>query len=99
MLAFVMGFRRFHFYGYDFFYPEDTDPATIKQSLMRVNLGADQRSFLTTGELVAAMQDLGQWNKWLVENRISVTFHGEGAGALIWEQTVNNYQAPTEYPF
>jgi hypothetical protein len=99
MLAFVMGFRRFHFYGYDFFYPEDTDKDTIKQQLMRVNLGADQRSFLTTGELVAAMQDLGQWNKWLVENRITVTFHGEGAGALIWEQTVNNYQAPQEYPF
>ena len=99
MLAFVMGFRRFEFYGYDFFYPEDTDKDTVKQSLMRVNLGADQKSYLTTGELVAAMQDLGQWNRWLVENRINVTFHGEGAGAAIWEQTVNNYQAPTEYPF
>ncbi len=99
MLAFVMGFRRFEFYGYDFFYPEDTDPATVKQQLMRVNLGADQRSFLTTGELVAAMQDLGQWNRWLVDNRITVKFHGEGAGALIWEQTVNNYQQPEEFPF
>ena len=99
MLAFVMGFRRFEFYGYDFFYPEDTDKADIKQSLMRVNLGADQKSYLTTGELVAAMQDLGQWNRWLVENRINVVFHGEGAGAAIWEQTVNNYDAPTEYPF
>jgi len=99
MLAFVMGFRRFEFYGYDFFYPEDTVKDDIKQSLMRVNLGADQKSYLTTGELVAAMQDLGQWNRWLVENRINVTFHGEGAGAAIWEQTVNNYNAPTEYPF
>jgi hypothetical protein len=26
-------------------------------------------------------------------------FHGGGAGAAIWEQTVNNYNAPTEYPF
>ena len=99
MLAFVMGFRRFEFYGYDFFYPEDTVKDDIKQSLMRVNLGADQKSYLTTGELVAAMQDLGQWNRWLVENRINVVFHGEGAGAAIWEQTVNNYNAPTEYPF
>ena len=99
MLAFVMGFRRFEFYGYDFFYPEDTDKADIKQSLMRVNLGADQKSYLTTGELIAAMQDLGQWNRWLVENRINVKFHGEGAGAAIWNQTVNNYEAPTEYPF
>ena len=99
MLAFVMGFRRFEFYGYDFFYPEDTDKDSIKQSLMRVTLGADQKSYLTTGELVAAMQDLGQWNKWLVDNRINVTFHGDGAGAAIWSQTVNNYQAPTEYPF
>lgn len=99
MLAFVMGFRRFEFYGYDFFYPENTKQDDIKQSLMKVNLGKDQRSFLTTGELVAAMQDLGQWNKWLVENRINVKFHGEGAGAAIWEQTVNNYKAPEEYPF
>ena len=99
MLAFVMGFRRFEFYGYDFFYPENTDKDSIKQSLMRVTLGADQKSYLTTGELVAAMQDLGQWNRWLVENRISVTFHGDGAGAAIWNQTVNNYEAPTEYPF
>ena len=99
MLAFVLGFRRFEFYGYDFFYPEDTDKDTVKQSLMRVSLGADQKSYLTTGELVAAMQDLGQWNRWLVENRINVVFHGDGAGAAIWEQTVNNYDAPTEYPF
>lgn len=99
MLAFVMGFRRFEFYGYDFFYPEDTNQGDVKQSLMRVTLGAEQKSYLTTGELVAAMQDLGQWNKWLVENRISVTFHGDGAGKTIWEQTVNNYTSPEEYPF
>jgi hypothetical protein len=99
MLAFVMGFRRFDFYGYDFFYPEETKQDDVKQSFMKVTLGADQKSYLTTGELVAAMQDLGQWNKWLVENRINVTFHGDGAGAAIWQQTVNNYTAPTEYPF
>jgi hypothetical protein len=98
MLAFVMGFRRFEFYGYDFFYPEDAKQEDIKQSLMKVTLGVDKH-FLTTGELVAAMQDLGQWNKWLVDNRISVKFHGEGAGGVIWKQTVNNYTAPTEYPF
>ena len=99
MLAFVMGFRRFEFYGYDFFYPEDTKQDDVKQSFMKVSLGKDQKSYLTTGELVAAMQDLGQWNKWLVDNRISVKFHGDGAGSAIWEQTVNNYTAPTEYPF
>jgi hypothetical protein len=99
MLAFVMGFRRFEFYGYDFFYPENTTSETVKQSLMRVNLGAEQRAFLTTGELIAAMQDLAQWNKWLVDNRISVTFHGDGAGTVIWHQTINAYTAPQEYPF
>lgn len=99
MLAFVMGFRRFEFYGYDFFYPEDTKQDDVKQSFMRVSLGADQKSYLTTGELVAAMQDLGQWNKWLVDNRISVKFHGDGAGGAIWDTTVNNYTAPEEYPF
>ena len=99
MLAFVLGFRRFEFYGYDFFYPEDTATETVKQSLMRVNLGAEQRAFLTTGELIAAMQDLAQWNKWLVDNRISVTFHGDGAGTVIWHQTINAYVPPQEYPF
>lgn len=98
MLAFVMGFRRFEFYGYDFFYPENTTQEGIKQKLMRITLGTDKH-FLTTGELVAAMQDLGQWNQWLVNNRISVKFHGEGAGAAIWEQTVNNYSSPEEYSF
>jgi len=98
MLAFVMGFRRFEFYGYDFFYPENTTQEGIKQKLMKITLGADKH-FLTTGELVAAMQDLGQWNQWLVNNRISVKFHGEGAGAAIWEQTVNNYSSPEEYSF
>ena len=98
MLAFVMGFRRFEFYGYDFFYPEDVKQEDIKQSLMKITLGAD-RQFLTTGELIAAMQDLGQWNKWLVDNRISVKFHGEGAGGAIWDTTVNNYTPPGEYPF
>jgi hypothetical protein len=99
MLAFVLGFRRFEFYGYDFFYPEDTATETVKQSFMRVNLGAEQRAFLTTGELIAAMQDLAQWNKWLVDNRISVTFHGDGAGTVIWHQTINAYVPPQEYPF
>jgi hypothetical protein len=98
MLAFVMGFRRFEFYGYDFFYPENTVQDDIKQKLMKVTLGVDKH-FLTTGELVAAMQDLGQWNKWLVDNRITVKFHGQGAGAAIWDQTVNNYTPPAEYPF
>lgn len=99
MLAFVMGFRRFEFYGYDFFYPEDTPADALKQPLMRVNLGAEQRAFLTTGELIAAMQDLGQWNRWLIENRITVKFHGDGAGSAIWNQTTNNYAPPGEYPF
>jgi len=98
MLAFVMGFRRFEFYGYDFFYPENTVQDDIKQKLMKVTLGVDKH-FLTTGELVAAMQDLGQWNKWLVDNRISVKFHGEGAGGAIWDTTVNNYTPLEEYPF
>jgi len=98
MLAFVMGFRRFEFYGYDFFYPEDVKQEDIKQSLMKITLGADKQ-FLTTGELIAAMQDLGQWNKWLVDNRISVKFHGEGAGGAIWDTTVNNYTPLEEYPF
>lgn len=99
MLAFTLGFRRLEFYGYDFFYPADTKPELIKQPLMKVQVGEDQREFLTTGELVAAMQDLGQWNRWLVDNRLSVTFHGNGAGTSIWNSTVKNYIQPAEYPY
>jgi len=100
MLAFSLGFRRFDFYGYDFFYPEGTAQDSIKQPLMRIFVGDDQeRGFLTTGELVAAMQDLGQWTRWLLENRIGVTFHGPGAGSAVWRSTVKNYQPPAEYPY
>lgn len=98
MLAFIFGFRRFEFFGFDFFYPADTDPAKVKQKLMKIQLGNDQREFLTTGELIAAMQDLGNWNKWMVENQLTVTFHGDGAGAIIWQQTVPNYKVPAEWP-
>lgn len=99
MLAFVMGFRRFEFYGYDFFYPAEAEQGEIKQSLMRVALGKEQAEFLTTGELIAAMQDLGHWNGWLMENRISVKFHGPGAGSVIWRDTTGDYKNPPEYPF
>lgn len=99
MLAFTMGFRRFEFFGYDFFYPADTPASQLKQSLMKVAIGDDAKEFLTTGELVAAMQDLGQWNKWLVSNNLSVTFHGDGAGTHIWNSTVKRYNPPQEYPF
>jgi len=98
MLAYAFGFRRFEFYGYDFFYPEDTDPSTVKQQLMKIKLGKDDRQYLTTGELVAAMQDLGQWNKWMVDNALTVQFHGDGAGSAIWQQTVNNYKPLAEWP-
>lgn len=99
MLAFTMGFRRFEFFGYDFFYPEGTDQTKVKQSLMKVQVGDGSKEFLTTGELVAAMQDLGQWNKWLVSNHLSVKFHGDGAGTHIWNSTVKQYKPPAEYPF
>jgi hypothetical protein len=99
MLAFTMGFRRFEFFGYDFFYPADTPATQLKQALMKVTLGDNAKEFLTTGELVAAMQDLGQWNKWLVSNGLSVTFHGDGAGTHIWNSTVKRYTPPQEYPF
>jgi hypothetical protein len=99
MLAFTMGFRRFDFYGYDFYYEEGTDPSKLKQQLMQVMVGPNQQKFWTTGELVAAMQDLGHWVKWMVDNRLSVKFHGTGAGAAIWASTVKNYESPGEYPY
>ncbi len=99
VIAFVMGFRRYDFYGYDFYYPTGTKQADVKQQLLEVGVGPDHRRFLTTGELVAAMQDLGTWVKWMVENRLTVNFHGDGAGAIIWQTTAPGYQAPGEYPF
>lgn len=112
MLAFVMGFRRFSFYGYDFFYEEGTSQEHIKQELMRIDIQGGQQpgeiimsmgkadggvGFLTTGELVAAMQDLGQITKWLMQNQLSVRFVGDGAGAQIWHYASASYVAPGEY--
>ncbi len=114
MLAFVMGFRRLTFYGYDFFYEEDTKQEDIKQELMRISIEGGAQpgeiilnmskagegagvGFLTTGELVAAMQDLAQLTKWLMANQLSVDFVGEGAGAQIWRFASANYHLPGEY--
>ena len=98
-LAFILGFRRFEFYGFDFYYPEDTKQEDIKQQLMVIGIGNSGRHFTTTGELVAAMQDLGVWDKWMVENKLTVTWHGDGAGAEIWKSLVHNYDPPKEYIF
>lgn len=98
MLAFSMGFRRMAFYGYDFYYPAGTSQESVKQQLMTVGVGKDNpKQFLTTGELIAAMQDLGQWNQWMLQNQLTVEWKGDGAGATIWQQTVPNYVAPAEF--
>lgn len=99
MLAFSMGFRRMAFYGYDFFYPQGTPQESVKQQLMTVSVGEKEaaRQFLTTGELIAAMQDLGQWNQWMLQNQLTVEWKGEGAGATIWRQTAPGYKAPPEF--
>lgn len=99
MLAYTMGFRRLEFYGYDFYYEADVDKNAVKQSLMTVAIGEEGKQFLTTGELIAAMQDLGQWNRWMVQQRLGVTFHGDGAAAHVWRSTVKGYENPKEYPY
>lgn len=97
-LAFVMGFRRLDFYGFDFFYASDTTQEDIKQKLMTVELGKPSKKFLTTGELVAAMQDLGVWAKWMVDNNLDIQFFGDGAGPHIWSSVAPNYKPPLEFP-
>lgn len=99
MLAYALGFRRMEFYGMDLFYPADTDPKSLKQGLMKIQIGENRKEFLTTGELIACAQDLGEWSKWLVGEKLSVKFHGDGAGSAIWESCVRNYQQPGEYPY
>jgi hypothetical protein len=98
-IAFIMGFRRFEFYGFDFYYPPEINPEDLKQQLMVIAIGNSGRHFTTTGELVAAIQDLGHWNKWMVENKLTVTWHGDGAGAEVWKTIVHAYDPPEEYPF
>lgn len=97
-IAFVMGFRRFDFYGYDFYYPDNVEQKDVKQNLMVVGIGPEGKQFKTTGELVAAMQDLDTWIKWMAQNQLTVEFFGDGAGPLIWQTVVPNYKAPGEYP-
>lgn len=100
-IAFTLGFRRFDFYGFDFFYPADTDPATLKQNLITVNLGKEQKTFYTTGELIAAIQDVSQWIPWMLQNNLTVQFFGEGAGSYVWHdmQKAHNYKNPEEYSY
>lgn len=96
MLAFTLGYRRMIFYGYDFCYPDDTPQETVEQKLMRVSVGNSGRSLLTTGELIAAMQDLNNWAGWLMEQNLTIEFRGEGAGPLIWEEAAGTYEPPLE---
>lgn len=99
MLAYTLGFRRFAFYGYDFFYPEETPQSEVKQPFMHVNVGVDNTKLKTTGELIAAMQDLANWTKWLLNEKLTIEFKGEGAGSMIWKQTAPDYVQLSEYAY
>lgn len=98
-LAFMLGFRRFDFYGYDMHYPEGIDATKLKQELIKITVGQGEqaRNFLTTGELVAAIQDTHKIISWMIQNNFSVRWFGEGAGPTVWRQTALNYEIPAEY--
>lgn len=100
LIAFMMGFRRFDFYGYDMHYPEGIDETKLKQQLIKITIGQppNAKEFLTTGELVAAIQDTHKIIQWMVQNQFTVRWFGEGAGATVWQQSVGKYTAPEEYP-
>lgn len=97
MLAYMMGFRRYTFYGFDFFYDDDTDPATLTQELMPITLNNSKRVFKATGELVAAMQDLIPAIKWMTQHLLTVDFVGDGVGRLLWENEAAGYKPPVEW--
>jgi hypothetical protein len=100
-LAHVMGFRRFVFYGYDFFYPEGTDPATLKQQLMEIEYGPQEgprTKYWTTGELIAAIQDLETLVPWLMNERCSCLWRGDGIGGKVWASKAAAYVEPLEPP-
>ncbi len=96
-LASIMGFRRFKFFGYDFCYPADTQQEGIEQKLIEVRVGQDGRPLKTTGELVAAMQDLQTILPWMIQQNFTVEFCGGGAGPMIWHEMAGDYKAPGEY--
>jgi len=100
LIAFMMGFRRLDFYGYDMHYPEGIDQSKLKQQLIKITVGQPPhaKDFLTTGELVAAIQDTHKIIQWMVQNQFTVRWFGDGAGPTVWRQTVGNYTAPEEYP-
>lgn len=96
MLAFILGFRRFKCYAYDFFYPDGTEQAGIEQKLMRVKVGKRDDFLLTTGELIAAMQDWQAFVPWVVNNRLTLELVGDGAAKRIWEELQPGYVNPLE---
>jgi hypothetical protein len=97
MLAYTLGFRRFTFYGYDFYYEEGTDPSKVEQGLMQIQFTPTGPTRLTTGELIAAQQDFTMWLRWMLENRLTFDFRGDGAAAEFFHHSVKNYSAPAEW--
>jgi uncharacterized Rossmann fold enzyme len=93
-LAHALGFRRMVFFGYDFYYPEDTDPKTLKQRLIDVEYL--DKKYKSTGELIAALQDMRELTQWILEQRLTVTWRGDGLAARAFAQT--NYVNPDEPP-
>jgi uncharacterized Rossmann fold enzyme len=93
-LAHALGFRRMVFFGYDFYYPEDTDPKTLKQRLIDVEYL--DKKYKSTGELIAALQDMRDLTQFILEQRLTVTWRGDGLAARAFAQT--NYVNPDEPP-
>ena len=93
MLAFALGFRRYRAYGYDMFYADDVDQGTLAQKLMPIMLSGtgEGRRYLTTGELVAAIQDFKDTIiPFVTSLQLKFEVFGEGPIVDLWEEARRN---------
>ena len=92
MLAHTLGFRTMNMYGFDLCIPEP--PVEVRGDVdnegrpkyLQVTIGKNKRDFWTTGELVAAMQDVDLIFNQYSHQDYELNIYGDGAALEIWNQ-------------
>lgn len=86
----TIGFRQFHLYGFDMSLGKDPSEADQKAldeegKPKYLNVSVGDKSFWTTGELLAGAQDLEKLFKTCKDMDLDVQFKGAGMGQEIWD--------------
>jgi len=83
----TIGFRAFHLFGFDLCWPEDEIDKEEKDAEGRAKyfkLTVGDKSFYTTGEMMAAAQDFENFCKSDLFTNLDVEVYGDGVVPAIW---------------